>query len=261
MDSIRSQYQTVPVTDDQEKLLSNTQTPKLFTDQWQTSDPNLDSVATKRQRVISRIKPYLWFVDTALLLFVASLLLVLLLRDGRRDTQTSTWQVGGESSGAGPEFSTRVVKWEADASFAPENTTEFFSDDTLNRWKTLMPGTKAGTGSGPKGESFSTTSMTHQLHCLLMMGRIYAGVTAATTDSLPTDYHTHFLHCIDYLRQAVMCSADMALELHDASDADDLGPQDGGWNGHHVCKDYTQVLGYLEEQIAEGVRIILPIDD
>lgn len=60
-----------------------------------------------------------------------------------------------------------------------------------------------------------------------------------------------------------MCSADLALEIHGPNDADDLGPQDGGWNGHHgmhhpkrsswlhtdesaVCKDYTQVIGYLE---------------
>ncbi|KAI0487146.1 hypothetical protein F4859DRAFT_527283 [Xylaria cf. heliscus] len=257
MDSITPQYQTVPVADDHEKLLSTAHIPSSFTDEWQTSDPSSDDLA-KRERFISRIRPYLWFFDTVLLLFIAGLLLVLVLRDGRQDPQASSRQVGGDYSGAGPQFSTQAVKWEADASFVPENTTEFFSDETLSRWKTLMP---VGAGRGPKGESFSTTSMTHQLHCLFMMGRIYAGVTAGTTESLPSDYHSHFLHCIDYLRQAVMCSADMALELHDPSDPDDLGPQDGGWNGHHVCKDYTQVLGYLEEQISEGVRIILPIDD
>ncbi|KAI0439564.1 hypothetical protein F4803DRAFT_33930 [Xylaria telfairii] len=253
MDSITPQYQTVPIADDDEKLLSPSQIPRSFINEWQTSDPRLDS-PKKRSRLVS----YLWLFDTALLLFIAGLLLVFVLRDGRKEPQASSWQVGGDYSGTGPEFSTQVVKWEADMSFVPKNTTEFFSDETLGRWKTLMP---VGTGRGPTGESFSTTSMTHQLHCLFMMGRIYAGVTAGTTDSLPSDYHAHFLHCIDYLRQAVMCSADMALELHDPSDTDDLGPQDGGWNGHHVCKDYTQVLGYLEEQISEGVRIILPIDD
>ncbi|RYC64199.1 hypothetical protein CHU98_g2003 [Xylaria longipes] len=216
MDSVTPQYQTVPVADDQEKLLPIIQIPRSFTNEWQTSDSDSDGTA-KRRTFISLIRPYLWFFDTA------------------------------------------VVKWEADMSFVPKNTTEFFSDETLSRWKTLMPG--GGNMAWAKGESFSTTSMTHQLHCLFMMGRIYAGMTTGMTDSLPSDYHAHFLHCIDYLRQGVMCSADMALELHDSSDADDLGPQDGGLNGHHVCKDYTQVLGYLEEQISEGVRIILPIDD
>ena len=28
-----------------------------------------------------------------------------------------------------------------------------------------------------------------------------------------------------------------------------------------VCKDYSQVMGYLGSQIADGVRIVLPIDD
>jgi len=66
-----------------------------------------------------------------------------------------------------------------------------------------------------------------------MMGRVYAGVLNNKTDVLPHDYHHHFLHCIDYLRQGVMCSGDVALEPHSPSDSDDLGAKDGGWNGHH----------------------------
>jgi hypothetical protein len=79
-----------------------------------------------------------------------------------------------------------------------------------------------------------------------MMGRIFAGISSNNTGLLPHEYQAHFLHCIDYLRQAIMCSADLALEIHGPNDADDLGPLDGGWNGHHVCKDYSQVLGYLD---------------
>ena len=66
-----------------------------------------------------------------------------------------------------------------------------------------------------------------------MMARIYAGVTNNITENLPHEYQTHFLHCVDYLRQSVMCSADLATEPHDPSDPDDLGPLDGSWNGHH----------------------------
>lgn len=117
-----------------------------------------------------------------------------------------------------------------------------------------------------------------------MMARIYSGVLSNATSNLPTDWHSHFLHCVDYLRQSIMCSADMALEAHQPTDADDLGPLDGGWNAHHgetrffeslnarytkkltignsiVCKDYSHVLHYLEGQIADGVRTVLPIDD
>lgn len=39
-----------------------------------------------------------------------------------------------------------------------------------------------------------------------------------------------------------MCSADLALEIHGPNDADDLGPLDGGWNGHHgKCESQVKV--------------------
>lgn len=66
-----------------------------------------------------------------------------------------------------------------------------------------------------------------------MMARVYSGVMSNMTQTLPNDYDAHFLHCVDYLRQGIMCSADLALEAHDINDSDDLGPLDGGWSGHH----------------------------
>lgn len=53
------------------------------------------------------------------------------------------------------------------------------------------------------------------------------------THVLDTDYQSHYLHCIDYLRQAVMCAGDVALEPHAPTDGPDNGPLDGGWNGIH----------------------------
>jgi hypothetical protein len=99
-----------------------------------------------------------------------------------------------------------------------------------------------------------------------MMTRIYASLTSGTIDKLPSDYHSHYLHCVDYLRQGIMCSADLTMEPHDITDADDNGPLDGSWNGYHgktphqphcaslhemansfpVCKDYSHVMPYLE---------------
>jgi hypothetical protein len=97
-----------------------------------------------------------------------------------------------------------------------------------------------------------------------MMTRIYASLTTSTTGKLPSDYHSHFLHCVDYLRQGIMCSADLTMEPHDVTDADDNSPLDGSWNGHHgriqrsgilrcdiadkfpVCKNFSHVMPYLE---------------
>ncbi|PSR78791.1 hypothetical protein BD289DRAFT_114942 [Coniella lustricola] len=94
-----------------------------------------------------------------------------------------------------------------------------------------------------------------------MMGRIFATLSSPAAQPLDDGLHTHFLHCIDYLRQATMCAGDVALEPHAASDGADLGPLDGGWNGIHVCKNYNEVIDYLEGGIRSGTRVVLPIDD
>lgn len=66
-----------------------------------------------------------------------------------------------------------------------------------------------------------------------MMARIFSGVVSDNYADIPEDYHFHFLHCIDYVRQTIMCSADLALEAHEESDSNDFGPLDGGWSAHH----------------------------
>jgi hypothetical protein len=53
------------------------------------------------------------------------------------------------------------------------------------------------------------------------------------------------LHCFDYMRQAILCSADIALEGHAFSFPEDNSGSDG-WDAKHVCKDYGQVFEYLE---------------
>lgn len=79
--------------------------------------------------------------------------------------------------------STKVIKWNADESFVPKNTSEFFSDALVAKWNTIMPGKSTGLvdptsakqtlvagasqPGGPDSQRFSATSMTHQLHCLV----------------------------------------------------------------------------------------------
>lgn len=96
-----------------------------------------------------------------------------------------------------------------------------------------------------------------------MMGRMYSALQDGMPELLAKDSDTHYFHCIDYIRQAVMCSGDVALEPHSENDGPDNGPQDGGWNGIHgkflgmiistfmtnleiVCKNYDEVIHYLE---------------
>jgi len=110
-----------------------------------------------------------------------------------------------------------------------------------------------------------TTSMTHQLHCLFAIVQTYSGLKSNLT--LEEDHHWHMIHCFDYMRQAIMCSADMALEGLETTFPDHNGGSDG-WDSKHgkfwlpkypiedvlliyltVCKNYDEVINYLE-----GVR-------
>lgn len=45
------------------------------------------------------------------------------------------------------------------------------------------------------------------------MGKIFSAVLTGSPD-MPeaNDYEAHFLHCVDYMRQAAMCAGDLAIE-------------------------------------------------
>lgn len=78
-----------------------------------------------------------------------------------------------------------------------------------------------------------TTSMTHQLHCLFAVVETYSGLKSNT--ALPEDHHWHMIHCFDYMRQAIMCSADMALEGLETTFPDHNGGSDGWDSKHGKC--------------------------
>ena len=63
--------------------------------------------------------------------------------------------------------------------------------------------------------------------------------------SMPEDHHWHMIHCFDYMRQAILCSADMSLEGLETTFPDHNGGSDG-WDSKHVCKDPNEVRKRLE---------------
>ncbi|KAK0738679.1 hypothetical protein B0T18DRAFT_422581, partial [Schizothecium vesticola] len=255
------EYKTVSLGEDPEDARSSTEVDHDESrindgDGW-TVHLNRSGRKSSSRRRVSTIQILRGILDMAYRLAILVLLVLLLRREGA--TPPIQLQVGSDHTGRGPHLTTTVIKWNASPAFVPNSTVDFFSPSTLATWNSLLP-SNAARPIPTDTNTFSTTSMTHQLHCLFMMGRIYAGVTHAMTDRLPADYHAHFLHCIDYLRQGVMCAGDLAVEPHGEEDADDLGPLDGGWAGMHVCKEYGGVLGVLEGEISEGRRVVLGID-
>ncbi|KAK7960682.1 hypothetical protein PG996_011326 [Apiospora saccharicola] len=211
---------------------------------------------TQTQRTCDIFNQWRWLIDTTLL--VAILVFVIRLQSPA-GAAPSKYQLNGDITGVGPKFTEKVVKWEPDEEYAPYNISEFFEPQVLDKWNKLMP---LGMGfqevkdpSSPKysnlptpiewseGKTVFTTSWTHQLHCLWAVVQTYAGLKTNTT--LPEDHHWHMIHCFSYMRQAILCSADTAIEGHETTFPDDNGGSDG-WDAHHVCKDMSEVRGYLE---------------
>ena len=81
----------------------------------------------------------------------------------------------------------------------------------------------------PDNMTVYTTSMTHQLHCLWAVVNNYA--LLKTNQTINEDHHWHMIHCFSYMRQAILCSADTALEGLETTFPESLGK--GGSDG---CK-------------------------
>jgi len=67
-------------------------------------------------------------------------------------------------------------------------------------------------------------------HVQFAIVRVYSGLKSG--HELPSDHEWHMLHCFSYMRQAIMCSADMALEGHETTFPDHNGGSDG-WDSKH----------------------------
>ncbi|KAH8756159.1 hypothetical protein BGZ57DRAFT_962703 [Hyaloscypha finlandica] len=249
-------YENIPIDDQEDSSTTEVEESLMGDEKQMYGEEFRQRYATKPKRVtcLSIINQARWFLDTVLLLVIIGLL----ARDQSQKAipKTSENEVGGDFTGVGPHFSTQVTTFQINQTFAPYNTSEFFREEVLIAWNELMP---HGIGFQwvndthryhdlphpivwPNKTVF-TTSMTHQLHCLFAVVETYSGLKSNTT--LPEDHHWHMIHCFDYMRQAIMCSADMALEGLETTFPDHNGGSDG-WDSKHVCRDYGQVINYLE---------------
>lgn len=67
-----------------------------------------------------------------------------------------------------------------------------------------------------------------------IMGKIFSAVLTNSPDlPEPDDYEAHFLHCIDYMRQAAMCAGDLAVEPRGENGQPGPVTLDNAFNGHH----------------------------
>ncbi|KAI1477886.1 hypothetical protein F4774DRAFT_388028 [Daldinia eschscholtzii] len=214
-----------------------------------------------KSEFLAILKEHRWLIDTFLLVVIV---LLLLGGDFRRHGREHFYEGGGDLTGFAPEFGQKITTFSPDPGFVPENTSEFFSDETRKKWLSLVP---KGLGyleiKNPQeydnlptqldsypDQFVVTSSMTHQLHCLYSIAEAYSALTS-DTNRVPKETPWHLTHCFDYLRQSIMCCGDVALEGEQTTFPDGFDGSDG-WDAKHVCKNYDEVYEYLESNRADN---------
>ncbi|KAL4910280.1 hypothetical protein BDW74DRAFT_173736 [Aspergillus multicolor] len=152
------------------------------------------------------------------------------------------------------------------------NANETFVDDpqtnprTVQAWNSIMPVGYGGVLLTPDQYAVTSNHRTsfqedywaftvyHQIHCLYHIQKAYYNLirTPNATDALEgvkeSQGPTHVPHCIDYLRQSVMCCADATLEP-----MDDNG-RTSGWDTEHICRDYGALMRFTEGMRSDDFR-------
>ncbi|KIY69269.1 hypothetical protein CYLTODRAFT_318831, partial [Cylindrobasidium torrendii FP15055 ss-10] len=101
------------------------------------------------------------------------------------------------------------------------------------------------------GYYIATLDVFHQLHCLNNVRM------ALTTEAYKTEHgveHDHISHCIDSIRQSLMCSADVSVNVWqwDESYEDDVKLV-GRSNIAHSCRNYDRLLEWAQERAIENM--------
>ncbi|KAE8137997.1 hypothetical protein BDV38DRAFT_282605 [Aspergillus pseudotamarii] len=84
----------------------------------------------------------------------------------------------------------------------------------------------------------------HQMHCLAI---IYNAIFSKNhSDHHHRDDHSdHTKHCIDYLRQSIMCASDATLESSGVLEGDGSTIRAvDGWNNTHQCRDWDSLYDF-----------------
>ncbi|KAF4612451.1 hypothetical protein D9613_004419 [Agrocybe pediades] len=95
-----------------------------------------------------------------------------------------------------------------------------------------------------KDKRLFAVAMFHELHCL----RTIRGVIAHGWNSITKERQNHILHCFNYLRQYVLCAADVTLEPGDFTKRNFTTERVGAT---HTCVDWQPAYEMMAEKWAE----------
>jgi hypothetical protein len=99
-------------------------------------------------------------------------------------------------------------------------------------------------------------SVFHQLHCVASLRDTIQSLRSGTRSKYGE--HDHSGHCLDYLRQALMCAVDTTIEWPGSEEEEKLtiGPTNS--NGvEHQCRDWDAVYRFAVDHRATDGKGIL----
>lgn len=101
------------------------------------------------------------------------------------------------------------------------------SPEAMEEWATTQVDGGGYLRLGPPRRGFAV-SMFHELHCMRLMRYALNGQYSVYARG-------HMQHCLNYLRQEILCASDVTLEPADILDRDHTMERFGSV---HVCKDW-----------------------
>lgn len=149
--------------------------------------------------------------------------------NAQRFSQTRTLSSQKNFTFMGDDFPESLLPDVGKVRFVVEESVRFALDlpETKTEWLSTSPPGTGHVGLGIENRAFFV-AMFHELHCL----RLFQAALTGQND----EAHTH--HCLNYLRQWILCQADLTLEAGDFITRDFEQQRVGA---AHVCRDWGEI--------------------
>ncbi|KAJ2975103.1 hypothetical protein NUW54_g11784 [Trametes sanguinea] len=130
-----------------------------------------------------------------------------------------------------------------DSALTIEDSVHYLPNNSAE-WSSTFPiGSSGFVRLGPRGRLFGV-SMFHQLHCLDKMRR-------AVVEPPPSEWESwHTQHCLNYVRQMLLCAANVRLEPVKEIESHAGGKKEAKVDGlglEHQCRDWSVLRKAAEE--------------
>ncbi|QDS71425.1 hypothetical protein FKW77_003424 [Venturia effusa] len=200
----------------------------------------LEKNTKRRRRASNRPAPHsllTWIRWTIVILLQSFIIFLLLRSSGTKGRKTSRWSPADTETGG-----------DINGLYVPIGSGSVSIPDYANHPMLGKPITDDPIRSGPIFEA----SWTHALHCLYYSKDNYHQLLTNGTFGFGGERNDdHAAHCFEYLRNQILCMADMTLEGSESIlDATGKGQA-------HMCRDREEAIAWIEERRVDDVQSIV----